>query len=114
MLRTDIATKGQTIDEKEFYVAVSDEIMIGMTAKTPGGSLMDQNRAYIGIGYKFKKDFRIELGYLNQMNPKEPKYNASTNVSTSQVDLNNIVHVFVFFDNINRFFEKKKNVPPKE
>lgn len=114
LVRADIALKGKTIDENEFYLAASDELFIGLTNKTAEGSLLDQNRAYLGIGFKFKKDTRIEIGYLNQMNPKEPKYNAATNVSTSQVDFNNVLHVLIMFDNFNRFFEKKIITPPAE
>ncbi|MDB5274757.1 MAG: hypothetical protein JWO58_3124 [Chitinophagaceae bacterium] len=114
LVRADIALKGQTIDANEFYVAASNEIFIGMGYKTAEGSLVDQNRAYLGVGYKFRKDTRIEIGYLNQMNPKAPVYDATTNTSTSQVDFNNVLHVLVMFDNFNKFFEKKIITPPAE
>ncbi|HSZ72499.1 MAG TPA: DUF2490 domain-containing protein [Cytophagaceae bacterium] len=111
MVRTDIALKGKTIDENELYLAASDELFIGFSPQTAEGSLVDQNRAYFGVGYKLKKDTRIEIGYLNQMNPKEPSSIAAP-THVSNVDFNNVIQVLVMFDNFNRFFERKEKTPP--
>jgi hypothetical protein len=107
--RADIALKGNTIDEKEFYLAIADELWVGMGVKTGNANFLDQNRAYAGVGYKIAKDIRLEIGYLNQIIPQNTYTNRSYNVRN--MDFNNVLHFFVFLDNFNRFFEKKKERP---
>ena len=119
MLRADIALKGQTIDDREFYIAASDELFIGLGKNTKEGSLVDQNRAYVGIGYKLPFATRLEIGYLSQMNPKEGVLTTSKtptttpNVMTSQVDFNNVLQVLLMFDNFGSLFKKKVVETPK-
>ena len=106
--RADIALKGKTIDPKEFYLAIADELWVGLGVKTANSNLLDQNRAYFGVGYKVAKDIRVELGYLNQIIPQNIYASGTKNIRN--MDFNNVIHVFVFFDNFNRFFEKKQEI----
>jgi hypothetical protein len=106
--RADIALKGTTIDPKEFYMAIADELWVGMGAKTGNANFLDQNRAYIGLGYKVAKDIRLEVGYLNQQIPQNIEAKNAAGVTYRNMDYNNVLHVFVFFDNVGRFFQKEK------
>lgn len=65
MLRFQIPLKGNSIDDKEPYLAVYDEIMIGF-GKNVNRNVFDQNRIGLLIGYKFNSQFKLEGGYLNQ------------------------------------------------
>jgi hypothetical protein len=45
---------------------ISDEYHIRHYHDTPWESLFDQNRFFVGVGYKWQKHLGIETGYLNQ------------------------------------------------
>ncbi|HHB79845.1 MAG TPA: DUF2490 domain-containing protein [Saprospiraceae bacterium] len=48
-------------DKNLFYLSAYNEIFLNSQSK-----VFDRNRLYGGIGYKINKDFRFELGYMNQ------------------------------------------------
>ncbi len=103
--RTDVPFKGNTLDAKEFYLAWQNELWIGLGKKTVNANFMDQNRAYLAIGYKLPQDVRVEIGYLNQVVPQNIYASGGKNVRN--MDFNNVLQVYVFFDNFNRFFYSK-------
>jgi hypothetical protein len=103
--RTDIPFKGTTIDAKEFYFAWQNELWVGLGNKTGNSNFLDQNRAYAAIGYKLPQDIRIEIGYLNQVVPQG--ISTINGHSVRNMDFNNVLQIYVFFDNFNRFFKKK-------
>jgi hypothetical protein len=103
--RTDVPFKGLTVDAKEFYFAWQNELWIGLGKKTANSNFLDQNRAYAAIGYKLPQEIRIEVGYLNQLIPQS--IYASNGRNIRNMDFNNVLQVYVFFDNFNRFFKKK-------
>jgi hypothetical protein len=107
-MRADVPFKGTTIDAKEFYFAMQNELWIGLGKKTANSNFLDQNRAYAAIGYKLPQEIRIEIGYLNQVIPQNIYTSNGQNIRN--MDFNNALQVYVFFDNFNRFF-KKKNKP---
>jgi len=52
---------------KGTFVALQNELFFNIQSKDQlNGSLFDQNRAYLAIGYRVSKSFDIEAGYLNQ------------------------------------------------
>ncbi len=114
--RADIALKGPTVDPKEFYLAVQDEIWLGLGSNTNNSGLFDQNRAYAGVGYKFSDAFRLELGYLNQITGNSSTvYSPTANLpggtpNVKNMDFNNVVHVLLLFDNVGAMFHKKEKV----
>lgn len=56
----------QTFD-KGLFAALQDEVFLNIQNKEDlNGSLFDQNRAYIAIGYRFSKKLDVETGYMNQ------------------------------------------------
>jgi hypothetical protein len=65
MFRMDLPLKGNTLDNKEPYLAAYDELMIGF-GKNVNQNIFDQNRIGILAGYKFSAGKRVEAGYLNQ------------------------------------------------
>ena len=66
MLRADIPLKGPTLDDKEPYLAVYDEILIGF-GKNVNQNVFDQNRFGALIGFRFSGKIRIEGGYFSQI-----------------------------------------------
>lgn len=56
----------QTFD-KGLFAALQDEVFFNIQNKSGlNGSLFDQNRAYLAIGYRFSKKLDVEAGYMNQ------------------------------------------------
>lgn len=52
---------------KGMFVALQNELFFNIQNKEKlNGSLFDQNRAYLAVGYRVSKSFDIEAGYLNQ------------------------------------------------
>ena len=49
------------IDKRKLYLSAYNEIFLNGDS-----SIFDRNRVYGGLGYKFSKSVRVELGYLNQ------------------------------------------------
>lgn len=47
--------------ENVFYLSLYNEIFIQTE-----GNPFDRNRAYAGLGFRLKENFRVELGYMNQ------------------------------------------------
>jgi Protein of unknown function (DUF2490) len=66
MFRTQFPLKGNTLDNKEAYLAAYDEILMGF-GKNVNENVFDQNRLGILIGYRFSPLFRMEGGYFNQI-----------------------------------------------
>lgn len=52
---------------KGMFVALQNELFFNIQNKDQlNGSLFDQNRAYLAVGYRVSKSFDIEAGYMNQ------------------------------------------------
>lgn len=66
MQRFSVPLKGQKIEDKSLYITAYDEFFINF-GKEVKYNIFDQNRAYIGLGYKLPGVGRLELGYLNQL-----------------------------------------------
>lgn len=90
--RFSIPLKGNEIIDKSFYISVYDEFFIAF-GKNVGFNIFDQNRVFVGMGYKIQKLGRLEIGYLNQLIFKSDGIKVENN-HTLQVGL---------FSNINLF-----------
>ena len=66
LVRFSVPLKGKTIEDRSYYVSCFNEVYINF-GKNVGYNILDQNRAYLGIGYKLPKIGRLEIGYLNQL-----------------------------------------------
>jgi hypothetical protein len=65
MQRASLPLKGD-FSAKAIYLSLFDEAFINF-GKNVQLNVFDQNRAFFGVGYKFSKPMRLELGYLNQL-----------------------------------------------
>lgn len=106
-LRALVPLNHSTITPKTFYIDTYNEIFLNMGKQVANTNLLDQNRLFIGLGYRFGQDIRVEAGYLNQT---VFRFN---NVQQNNIDQNDILQVLVFFDDFNRFFKKRKPVEVK-
>src|SRR5690606_14308321 len=49
------------------FVALQNEVFLNVGNKSAvNGKTFDQNRLYLAAGYRFSKQFDLEVGYLNQ------------------------------------------------
>jgi len=62
----NIPINSPTMTEKTFFFSVYDELFVSF-GKNVTYKLPDQNRAYVGFGYKFNKFGTIQSGYLHQL-----------------------------------------------
>lgn len=53
------------LDNNTLFLSVYDEPFLGF-GEGIGKNILDQNRLYIALGWRFTKDFNVQLGYLNQ------------------------------------------------
>ncbi|GAB3899053.1 DUF2490 domain-containing protein [Larkinella knui] len=58
--------QGVSIDDNEFYLTFFDELFISF-GRNAGVNIFNQNRILGGLGYQFRDNFSLELGYLNQI-----------------------------------------------
>jgi Protein of unknown function (DUF2490) len=65
MLKASIPFKGKVIHDKTLYATVSNELMVNW-GKNVKLNTFDQNRVFVGLGYKIPSIGRLEAGYLNQ------------------------------------------------
>ncbi|WP_028980417.1 DUF2490 domain-containing protein [Sporocytophaga myxococcoides] len=71
-LKVNFALMGNTVDAKEPYLTAYDEIFIRFGGNT-GKNCFDQNRLFIGLGYKVVKNLKFEGGYFFQLSKHEHK-----------------------------------------
>ncbi len=64
-LSINIALNHKEIIDKTLYLSAYNEIFINTD-----DNIFDRNRIYAGLGYRFSKNIRIELGYMNQFLPE--------------------------------------------
>ncbi|MDX5435619.1 MAG: DUF2490 domain-containing protein [Pontibacter sp.] len=65
-LKATLPLAGPSLEAKEPYLAVYDEVFVGF-GKNIRKNIFDQNRAYVALGFKFSDAASAELGYLNQI-----------------------------------------------
>jgi hypothetical protein len=66
MLKATLPLLGPSIDAREPFLALYNEVFVGFGNKVQR-NIFDQNRAYAALGYKFNNAATLELGYLNQI-----------------------------------------------
>lgn len=94
-----------SIQPQTFYLDIYNEIFLNAGSSVKNTNLLDQNRLYFGLGYRFKADIRLTVGYL--------KHNAFrfNNTQQNNVEANDVLQIFLFFDNFNKIFKKKPAEP---
>jgi hypothetical protein len=96
----------QKLEDKTFYLIAWNELFIGTGSQTITEKIWDQNRTFCLLGYKPKMSvpMRFELGYGFQF---ANRYKAGT-TPVNMVENNNILQVYVIFENFNKIFSAKK------
>jgi len=54
------------MEDKTLFLSLYDEVFLGF-GKGIGKNILDQNRLFGSIGWKFNGRSNVQLGYLNQM-----------------------------------------------
>ena len=103
MLRLIYPLNGKTLEKGTYYIMTSSEIFISQGKNVPNNKILDQNRFYFVLGYKFHPTMKLEVGYLNQTAFR------MNNKAKDNVDVNNCLAVSLIFDDLNSLF--KKSVP---
>ncbi len=65
MIRLQLPLNCKEQKDKTPYLAVYDEVFVGF-GKNVNANIFDQNRIGVLLGYRFNKNIKIEIGYLNQ------------------------------------------------
>lgn len=60
-LAMNIALNNNELLDKTWYASLYNEVFV--QPHTPG---LDRNRSYVGLGYRFSNELRVEAGYMNQ------------------------------------------------
>jgi hypothetical protein len=71
------------MQENTLFISVFDEFMVGF-GKGVEKNILDQNRIYLGIGWRFNSHASLQIGYQNQYVPKS---------NDIQVERNHIIQV---------------------
>jgi hypothetical protein len=64
-LMATIPLSRKEMADNTLFLALYDEVFIGF-GKGIAKNIVDQNRLYGAIGWRFNKNFNVQLGYLNQ------------------------------------------------
>jgi hypothetical protein len=80
--RLSLPFTGNTIKDKNFYATTFNELFINF-GKNVAQNIFDQNRFFLGLGYKLPKVGRLEFGYLNQILVKPSGLNIENNHTLS-------------------------------
>ena len=64
-LQIQIPLNNEKMEDNTIFISASDEIFLGF-GKGVAKNVMDQNRMYAGIGYRFNQAINLQMGYLNQ------------------------------------------------
>jgi hypothetical protein len=106
-VRAIIPLNKKTMEKGTLYVNVFDEIFLAIGKNVGNYNLLDQNRSFAGLGYKFNTIMRLELGYLNQA---AFKFNNTTH---NNVELNSVMQVYLIIDDFNALFKKREKTLAK-
>jgi hypothetical protein len=101
MARVLVPLNRAKMETGTIYANIYDEVFIGIGHNTKPERVFDQNRAFLGLGYKFSPAFRLEAGYLNQIIPRG-------HVGTTRnVDINHVLSMFIIVDDLGSLLKKK-------
>lgn len=103
-IRALVPLNNATLKPGTFYVNTYNEIFVNIGKSVGNTNLFDQNRFFLGLGYRFNPLFRLEAGYLSQTVFR------LNNAAKNNVDQNNVLSVFIIFDDFNKFFQRKEKV----
>lgn len=67
-----------TLADNTLFLALYDELFLGFGPHI-GNNVLDQNRAYAALGWRFKTNLNVQVGYLNQYIIKSDGFHAERN-----------------------------------
>lgn len=113
-LRAIVPLNHKTLENNTFYIIAWNEIMLGLGNNTANDKIWDQNRTFCLLGYKPKMDFpmRFEIGYgVIYKNTFTSSINSAGQLyeTGKKIEKNNILQVYVIFENFNKLFSLKKD-----
>lgn len=111
MLRMQVPLKGNTLEEKEPYIAAYDELFVSFGSMVKY-NMFDQNRSAVLFGYKVSKAFRIEAGpyaQIAQLGSLRNVSGYSPNKTIMQYNLGYIINAYFNFD----LTKKNPTIPVK-
>ena len=66
-IRDIVPFNNDPVFTKGLFAALQNEVFLNITDRNKvNGKFFDQNRFYIATGYRFSRQFDLELGYMNQ------------------------------------------------
>lgn len=104
LLRIFVPLNNPTLKPGTLYINTYNEIFVNIGKSVGSSNLLDQNRFFLGLGYRFNPIFRLEGGYLSQTVFR------LNNAAKNNVDQNNVLAFFIIFDDFNKFFKRKEKV----
>ena len=83
-LRLTLPLIGKKLTEGVPFLVGSDEVFLGF-GRNENKRLLQQNRAYLGLGYQITRAAAVEIGYLNQLvlPRQESRFEVNENVQFS-------------------------------
>jgi hypothetical protein len=102
MLRAIVPLNKKVLEKGTYYLMTSGELFIKTGKNIKNANIYDQSRFYLGLGWKFAPEIRVEMGYLNQT---AFRFN---NIAKNNIDFNNSLFFNLIFDDFNSLFKKKK------
>ncbi|ELR69235.1 hypothetical protein C900_05306 [Fulvivirga imtechensis AK7] len=63
-LLVSVPLTNKELTDNTLFLALYDEVFLGF-GKGIGKNILDQNRLYAGLGWRFDKNFNVQTGYLN-------------------------------------------------
>lgn len=63
----DVPLNNKQMDESTLFLSVNDELFMNLFNQD---NYFDQNWFYAGLGWKFSKNIKLKIGYMNQFFPK--------------------------------------------
>jgi hypothetical protein len=101
LVRANILLNHDKMQPKTWYSANWNELFVAMGERTANTNLLDQNRIFIGLGYKFDNHYRLEGGFLNQT---IFRFN---NAARNNVDSNSGILLTLFVDDFGGLLKGK-------
>jgi len=105
--------KHTKLEDKTFYIIAWNELFMGIGKNTNNDKIWDQNRSFCLLGYKPKMHIpmRFEIGYgLQYVNRFSSTFTNGTLVETgNKVEKNNILQVYVIFEDFNKLLSRKRD-----
>lgn len=110
--------KHTKLENNTFYITTWNELFVAFGKNTNSDKIWDQNRTFCMLGYKPNMDFpmRFELGYglqyanriSSSLDQTSVPGTTLTKETGNKIEHNNILQVYVIFENFNELFKSKK------